>query len=170
MLNDHFLIKEFGVEKLNHGREVLGQVKLSTAIPREVYDLSAENLGLLIEILDLLEYVIVDEWDLKNDKHSENEIFREAAILYIEIVQNLPKPGDDIIYTSLKFISFGYLAERWETVRRYLIEKEKELLSFEESDQWNTRLLQKIYKAIFYIVRKRHWKDLENSEKLELRT
>ena len=108
MLNDHYLIKEFGVEKLGRAREILGQVKLSTALPRETYDLSVDNLNLLIEILDLLEYVIVDEWDLENEKHAENENFREAAIFFIEIIQNLPKPVDDVIYTSLRSFFFVF--------------------------------------------------------------
>lgn len=166
MLNDHYLIKEFGTDKLRRVQEILGQIKLSSALPQEAYSLSQDDIRLLEEILDILEYVIVDEWDLENNKHAENSTFREAAILFIEIIQNYPKQTENTIYTYLKFISFGYLAERWETVRRYLIEKEKELLEFEESELWNIRLLQKIYKAIFYIVRKRHWQDLENSVRL----
>lgn len=166
MLTDHYLINEFGTDRVRHAQAILGQLKLSSALPKESYNLSEENLKLLTDLLDLLEYIIVDEWNLENDKHAENPTFREAAILFIEIIQTLPTPKEDIIYTALKFISFGYLAERWETVRRHLIEKEREFLQFKESEQWNIRLLQKIYKAIFFIVRKRHWQDLEISVKL----
>src|SRR5688500_827668 len=103
MLNDHYLITEFGTERLKQAQKILGQVKLSSALPEESYNLSKESITLFEEILDLLEYVIVDEWDLENSNLSTNSTFREAAILFIEIIQYLPKQEQNLIHNSLKF-------------------------------------------------------------------
>lgn len=163
MLSNHDFISQFGQDKFDKAKMILGEIKLAAALPNETYQVTNEELILFDELIDMLEFVIVDSWDVDNYNQSNDPLFREAATLYIEIVQNLPKYD---ILTCLKFISFGYLAERWETVRRSLIEREKELIGFEESSQWNSRLLEKIFKSVFYIVRKRKWEDLDNAVKL----
>lgn len=122
---------------------------------------------LLDEVLELIEFEIIDRWKPDNNK---NEIFIELCCQYFEIIETMEIPGDEIerINFTLKLITYGYLGEKWESARRFLIENEEKLkISIKkEQNDWRERLLKTIYMAIFYIVKKRSWDDLTNSLKI----
>ena len=63
-------------------------------------------------------------------------------------------------------ISYGYLGDTWETIRRYLIDKESVLTINNESGKWNERVFKTIYMAIFYLVRRHSWEDLAKASEL----
>ncbi len=84
------------------------------------------------------------------------------AYNYLDIALLLPVPKESLekIDWIFKIISFGYLGEDWQKVRRFLIDNKKDVVIEPILDKWNLRLLSKIYLAVFYLVRKESWKDL----------
>ncbi len=113
----------------------------------------------LHKALELIEFKTIELWNKKDDD------FIEYCANYLDIALLLPIPtgiGEKINWI-LKLISFGYLGEDWQKVRKFLIDNET-LLTFANANmQWNEKLYIEIYKAIFHIIRKKSWKDLSKA-------
>ena len=128
----------------------------------------ANSIQQFYKVLELIEFKTIELWN------SDSSEFIEYCSNYLDIALLLPVPQQkkDKINWVLKLISFGYLGEDWQKVRKYLIENEQ-LIDFETNgNKWNERLFVQLYKSIFYIVRKKNWSDLSKALSIlsELRT
>jgi replicative superfamily II helicase len=149
----HWLIDN---EILSQTETITNKRKLAKYFPTLTTTTEEENL--LKHTLESIEFEIIEKW---ND---DPNLFSQLCRDYFEIIETLSPPGDEIecIHFILKLITYGYLGEKWEAARRYLIENEKQLIlnPINTSENWRATLLYKIYHAIFHIVRKNSWDDL----------
>jgi len=124
------------------------------------YTLNPEDTNILNSKLNYIEFALIKNW-----RNINNLEFSKLCSLYIDIAKLIPFPDDEVkrINYLVKFISYGYLAESWESVRRFLIGNEDEFIIDIEDDQWSLRLLKTIYMALFYMLKKESWTDLEKT-------
>ena len=115
--------------------------------------------GQLKIALEVIEFKTVELWN-NNDKD-----FIEHCANYLDIALLLSIPEESIekINWIFKIISFGYLGEDWQKVRKFIIDNKDSLLVEPIENDWNVRLLSKIYLSVFYLIKKESWKDLENA-------
>lgn len=116
----------------------------------------------LLKALEIIEFKTIELWNIKDDD------FVEYCANYLDIALLLPVPTEisEKINWTLKLISFGYLGEDWQKVRKFLIDNET-LLGIDFSNiPWNEKLYLDIYQAIFHIIRKKSWKDLSKALKI----
>jgi replicative superfamily II helicase len=115
----------------------------------------------LSKALEIIELKTIELWN-----NNENDDFIQYCSNYLDIALLLQIPQSNIekIFHTLKIISFGYLGEDWQKVRKFLIDKNEELTNcFETNGNWNEYLFTQIYLAIFYIIRKKSWEDLSKA-------
>jgi replicative superfamily II helicase len=145
---------------LDEAREIVNKRKLIKYFPY-IPD-GNDNNELLLEVLDSLEFLAVDIWNSNNGE--DRERFVKICNEYFEIAHALPIPDNDIdmIKHVLRLITYGYLGEKWEASRRFLIENENKLKVelTANNGNWNERLIRSIYLSIFYLVKKQSWDDL----------
>jgi len=115
------------------------------------------------QILDALQLSAISVWspesvdDVKQFKVISNRI--------VDLIQILPLPADEFqkINRVISLITYGYLGDNWEAVRRLLIEREKELTVDNNTGEWAERVFKSIYMAIFYLIRRKSWSDLSQA-------
>lgn len=113
----------------------------------------------LHKALELIEFKTIELWNKKDDEFVEYC----ANYLDIALLLPIPEPISEKINWILKIISFGYLGEDWQKVRKFLIDTENLLVVDIVDIQWNEKLYIEVYKAFFYTIRKKSWKDLSNA-------
>ena len=158
---DHWLIEEFGQVKFNKVLDIISRRKLAKSFSN--LRSGPDEDVLLKELLETFEFAAIDLWN--SDDPQKKKTFIDICSCYLDICQVIELPVGDMekIRFAIKLIAFGYLGERWESVRRYLIDKESQFLEVSDTDEWNLRLFRNIYFAIFHIVRKHQWQDLQKS-------
>lgn len=116
----------------------------------------------LSKALEIIEFKTIELWNSKKPE------FVEYCANYLDVALLLPIPKqiNEKINWILKLISFGYLGEDWQKIRNFLIDNEN-LVNFDSQDNaWVEKLYVQLYKAIFYIVRKKSWKDLSYAQNI----
>jgi replicative superfamily II helicase len=138
---------------------IINRNKLFGSFP-SIAPMNNEDREMLVKTLNSLELIIIDLWDPSSENDKIN--FIKICNKCFDIMCTLPIPSnsDDKIKYALRLIAYGYLSERWEAARRFLIENEAELILISERNRWNDRIFRIIYLSVFYLVRKRSWDDL----------
>ena len=125
------------------------------------------NLDEIQKIIDAYEVAIVIFWRHAFDTTDKvnKASFHESCRNCFDLLQMVPAPSKhtDKIKHILKMFAYAYLGEKWEDMRRFLIENEVDWTINTEADQWDVRLLSKIYMAVLYMVRKETWNDLSRA-------
>ncbi len=157
-------------EKISKADRLINIGKLDKQFPH-LPEIKDDEYVFLKEYLETLELAAIDLW---NPEKEDSQKFKSLCNRFIDVARILPLPDDDIekIKYVLRMVTYSYLGENWEVVRRYLIENHSKLMVDHESSRWNERLFKAIYLAIFYLIRKHSWQDLENAINLieKLRT
>ena len=98
---------------------------------------------------ELYELKILELWN-----NQDNEEFKKLCLDYFKIstLLNFDIKSDEDIYEFIKIISLGYLSENSHLVKDFLNQQKQKIENLEVTDKWNSRLLIKIFKAIFYLV------------------
>jgi len=159
MAINHWLIDENSLVRAN---EIVNRRKLARCFPNTSVGGKGED-ELLLKALESFEFEAIDVWDSQNN--GNRKTFVGICGNCFDIIQVLPIPGDELnkVKHVLQLIAYGYLGERWEAARRFLLDNKEKLMIDAESEKWNEKLLMKIYLAIFYIVQKHEWKDLDKA-------
>jgi hypothetical protein len=164
---NQWLKESLDMSKLEEAKEIVNKRKLAKYFPH-ISDEKDNNNELLLEVLDSLEFLAIDLWNSKNGE--DRERFVKICNEYFEIAQSLPIPNNDVdkIKHVLRLITYGYMGEKWEAARRFLIENELKLKVELSTDNgnWNERLFNSIYMSIFYLVKKQSWDDLTKATNL----
>lgn len=152
----YILLEEMFPDRLPGISNTISKAKLKQRLQSIV--LSNEDVQLLKLAKELTEFEIIRLWDKQTDDH-----FIQYCAIFLDISTLMPLPFDRIerIYEFIKIITLGYLGESWQTVRRFLIENEDEIKSESLSNNWNERLIEKIFFSLFYTIRKNTWQDLK---------
>jgi hypothetical protein len=103
----------------------------------------------LIKAKELCELKILELWNNKDD-----EEFKKLCLDYFKISTFLKFDikTDEDIYEFIKIISLGYLIENLHLVKDFLNQQKQKIENLEVTDKWNSRLLIKIFKSIFYLA------------------
>lgn len=161
MAADHWLLN---TSQINMIRDVYNRRKLSAYFPDIESALGPEEqVAFLTEAFESLEFEAIEVWNAGSSP--QRETFVRTSRLCFEALCALPVPekDSDKIERALRIVTYGYLGEKWEAARRYLIEHEESFLVNTESANWTERVLAKTYLAIVYIVRKNSWQDLSRA-------
>lgn len=175
---DHPIFNSLDPELIKTVYGLVNSIKVNNALLNEV-TISDDSVRNIQKVLEALEFSIIDYWqfslDNKPEHIEERKLFNQMCLDYFKLLQIIKIPDAPIqkIKMVLKLITFAYLGEKWEDMRRYLLENETKLIVECDSVlEWDQRLFSKIYMAIFYLIRKNRWEDLSKSSKLitELRS
>ena len=118
-----------------------------------------EHNAVIDEEVNRYEFAIVDMW--KEGNVSDHE-FRKVCNICGSLLQAMPLPDapDEKVKHVLKLFAYSYLGEKWEDMRRLLIEHQ-DVWDVPDGDRWDQRVIYGIYKAILCLVRKKEWNDLD---------
>lgn len=173
---DHPIFNSLDKEALGRAYDAINKFKIGKSLPT-YYKLKEEDLDMIKKVLIVLEFSIIDLWpnsinkeQNKNDqlRIKNQKMFNNMCLEYFKFSQILPIPKEPIpkIKHTLKLITFSYLGEKWEDMKRFLIENEESLIvEIKEARNWEEKIYFQIYMSIFYLIRKKSWKDLEQSKK-----
>ena len=111
----------------------------------------------------MYEFAMVEMWRTQNSPDGK---FREMCNRCRDLLQTTPLPDDpgEKIKHVLKLFAYSYLGEKWEDMRRLLIECPG-VWDTPDGDRWDHKVMYGIYKAILYLVRKKEWGDLDAAAK-----
>jgi replicative superfamily II helicase len=164
MTDEEIFSGYIGKEQLLTIDQIVNRRKLSRQFPA-LCKIDTNEDALLAETLDTIEYAAINLW---NPDKEASEKFRQICNKFVEIAQNVPLPEEELekVRQLLRMIAYGYLGDAWETVRRYLMDKESKLIVDCELGSWNEKLLKTIYMSIFYLIRRKSWHDLGKAAEL----
>lgn len=120
-----------------------------------------DYLNKIIEMLELSAIELQDSL-LDNGKDNKNQFYKVCQDIFL-LLRVLPLPEDEIskIKHIYKIIVFSYLGQKWESGRRFLIEKfELCRVRLDGEETWDIMLFKKIYMAFYHLIRKNDWSDL----------
>jgi len=135
--------------------------------------LTESEIEAVARAIEGLEFSIIDLWQYSFETGEENldskTQFQKLCFKCFKLMNALPIPEDKFgkIKHILKLTTYAYLGEKWEDMRRFLIERQ-EVWSIDqtENNDWDDRMFSTIYLSILYLVRKSSWQDLDESVKL----
>lgn len=160
-LNQEIILKAINIANNNKVNQALS---LETRIP-------SSDASIIKDAIETLEFSAINLWEYSlNNRQDASEKMKKFNLYcadYCKLLQTMPIPENKNhkIKYVLKLLTFSYLGENWQDIRRFIIENEPKLLInySSESDGWNDRLLTNIYLAIFYLIRKKDWNDLSKA-------
>ncbi len=122
------------------------------------------------QVIDAFEFVIVDLWRYSFDREhlKQKQDFHKICNDCFNLLQVIPVPSEpaDKIKHVLKLFSYSYLGEKWEDMKRFLLESKDVLeLNTDKDIPWDFKVLSDIYKAIIHLIRKESWEDLSQTAK-----
>jgi len=125
--------------------------------------LDSSDLSKLEKAKNLCELSIVEIWDNQN-----SDPFKALCSIYFDIASQLDIDiSDDLsVFEYIKIIAFGYLGEGWHLVRQYLKTQEQKIDNLSQTEKWNSRLLNNSFKVLVGLIRKKDWRDINNSVQL----
>lgn len=158
-------------EKEQQAIHLAQEIKLNQTINSDFQPTNTDYL-LLDDVIEVYELAIIELWKSAFDKSRNNlakknefhQLCKNCFIL-LEVLPIPEKPLDKIKHV-LKLITYSYLGEKWEDMKRILLEnKTIWKLSYNEND-WDMNLFATIYVAILHLTRKEKWEDLTETSKL----
>ncbi len=122
----------------------------------------SENL-IIAKAKELCELSIIEKWD-----NQESDEFKALCATYYDIatLSPLPENRQELIFEIIKLISFGYLGENWHLVRQYLRNIELDINSTDHIFNWNEKLLNSSFSALFLLLKKDNWEELRAAVQL----
>jgi len=150
-------------ENLDTARLLIDKAKILDAFQQT--RLTRDNLDFLRGFAEELELELMIHWNEQSNLSEEDQgPFKELAKYLYEILM-IQGPGEQAnseILHNLKLISYAYIGEHGEKMRRVATE----LLNSAPSDyssKWSERVLQKTYVSILHLIRKKGWNDLSET-------
>lgn len=149
--------------------ETVNNIKIHRSLQKDKI-FSKKDYDEIQKVIDVSELTIVDLWKYSFDKENlekKNE-FHKICNECFNLLQVMPIPIEPIekIKHVLKLFTYSYLGEKWEDMKRFLLENE-EIWTIEnpKNPDWNFKVLSNIYQAILHLIRKESWKDLSDTAK-----
>ncbi|MCL2134716.1 MAG: hypothetical protein FWH37_04070 [Candidatus Bathyarchaeota archaeon] len=162
-VNSDVLTKFVGPKNMDKIQTIVQRRKLSKTFPTlSQQQLDGDN-SYIEQMLDVLQLSAINLWN----PESADDInkFKVISNSIVDLIQILPLPVGEFqkINRLILLITYGYLGDNWEAVRRLLIEREKELIVDSNTGEWAERVFKSIYMAIFYLIRRKSWDDLSRA-------
>lgn len=125
-------------------------------------NLTDEEVIRLNKAKELCELKIVEYWDER-----DNETFKILCSTYFDIAELFPVNIDNeyFIYEQIKLFSIGYLGENWHFIRQYIKNNTEVFESLPGETNWSKRLLITSFKAIYHLIKKDSWKEINQAVK-----
>ncbi|MDR2204084.1 MAG: DEAD/DEAH box helicase [Nitrososphaerota archaeon] len=162
-VNSDVLAKFIGPKNVDKIQTIVQRRKLSKTFPTLSQQQLDGNNSYIEKMLDALQLSAINLWN----PESADDInkFKVISNRIVDLIQILPLPADEFqkINRLISLITYGYLGDNWEAVRRLLIEREKELTVDSNTGEWAERVFKSIYMAIFYLIRRKSWEDLRQA-------
>ncbi|HOU97085.1 MAG TPA: hypothetical protein PLN06_10775, partial [Bacteroidales bacterium] len=138
--------------------ELIQKARLSRRF--NAISLSASEIKLLQKAKEICELEINNYWNQKDS----NE-FLSLCITYFDIATCFDYDLNDQINIMelFKIIIFGYFGEHSHYVRNYLLSIKNHVINIRIPEKWNERLLYTIFNALYFLVVKNSWKDIEKA-------
>lgn len=155
----NYLIQAYP-DMLNGIDMLIQKAKISNLFEDET--LTNEEYSELETAKNLCELRIVEIWNNQN-----SEEFKALCSTYFDISTqcNIELDNEYAVLEYIKIISFGYLGEGWHLVRQFLKYQQKKINFFPISENWNSRLLDRSFKALVGLVRRNDWSDIDEAIK-----
>ena len=158
-------------DKKQKALDLVKEIKINKTInPKFAPD--PESYLLIKDVIEVYELAIIELWKYAFDKSSTNHAkktdFHNCCKECFNLLQVLPIPDKSTLKIKhiLKLLTFAYLGEKWEDMRRILVENTDIWNLNDTSSDWNTKLFSTIYLAILHLTRKETWQDLNNTSTL----
>jgi superfamily II DNA/RNA helicase len=109
---------------------------------------------------ELCELKIIELWNRR-----DTEEFKALCATYFDIASQLiiESGSEYFIYDQIKIIAFGYLGEHWHFVKQYFKSNIDKINALEEENDWNKRILNRSFKALYHLVTRSSWHDIDRS-------
>ncbi|MDC8451450.1 MAG: DEAD/DEAH box helicase [Candidatus Nitrosotalea sp.] len=163
---------------VNEANEIVKRIKINKTIDIQ-YTLTAENIEKIEQVVGVYEIAISDLWSFafstEESDIGKKKNFHALCKETFDLLQYLPLPQEPIekIKQALKLLTYSYLGEKWEDMKRLLDENDFFWnVPLDQEKNWDARLFMKTYLAILHLTRKKSWNDLNMVSQLivELRT
>ena len=158
-------------EKEQKALNIVREIKVNKTINPD-YVPDDESYLLIKDVIEIYELAIIELWGFAFDKSSENHGKKADFHKYCKecfyLLQVLPIPDKPILKIRhvLKLLTYSYLGEKWEDMRRILIENKGIWNLTNTSPDWDMKLFSTIYLAILHLTKKEKWEDLNETSKL----
>ncbi|MBD3202973.1 DEAD/DEAH box helicase [Candidatus Woesearchaeota archaeon] len=155
-------------EQLMRAKDIVDSKRVKNAF-FNLSEIKKEEIELLEEVLEILEYAIIDNWryafDTKKENRDNKKQFTSYCRLYFKLKQAIPLPENktELMKRILQLITFSYLGEKWEDMRRFVIENEKVWNFKSDEEEWDGKIFYNIYQAVMHLIKKESWNDLGKS-------
>ncbi len=133
---------------------------------------SEDDLSIIKNTVRIHELAIVTLWKFALDKSSDNleqrNELRELCKNCFDLLGILPIPKTTIqkMRHVLKLITYSYLGDKWEDMKRILLNNSEIWELDYDSNDWDMELFATIYTAILHLIRKEKLEDLNEIFKL----
>ena len=158
-------------EKEQHALNLARDIKLNQTINPE-FQPTKENYLLINDVIEIYELAIIDLWKFAFNKSLDNQErkneFHQLCKDCFDLIVVLPIPEKSLekIKHVLKLITYSYLGEKWENMKRILLENTTIWNLNYNSEDWDMQLFATIYVAILHLTKKGNWDDLTETSKL----
>ena len=162
MRSEHQFINSIDGEKFKRVLDTVNNIKIDRYLETSSYDdLDFKEVR---DVIDAHEFAIVNLWQyaFDNSNITQKREFHKVCKNCFSLLHVLPLPSEDTekIKHVLKLFVYAYLGEKWEDVKRFLIENKDAWKVNTDAERWDLRLLSNTYMAILYLVRKSSRDDL----------
>ena len=158
-------------DKEENALGIVREIKINERID-DKFTPSDESYLTIKNMIEGYELIIIGLWKYASDKSSDNHenkiLFHTYCTKCFYLLQALPIPDESILKIKhvLKLLTYAYLGEKWEDMRRILITNKEIWKINNVSSGWDERLFFNIYLAILHLTKKEKWEDLNETSKL----
>ena len=148
-------------QKEQKALDLVKEIKINRTINPN-FVLGAESNSIINDTIEVYELAIIELWRYAFDKTSNAHQKKKAFHMYCKecfhMLQVLPMPENPVskIKHVLKLLTYSYLGEKCEDMKRMLIENKGIWDVEESSSNWDTKLFSTIYLAILHLTKKRN--------------
>ncbi|QJD79067.1 DEAD/DEAH box helicase [Spirosoma rhododendri] len=160
IINKYSVLEESYPDLLDGANQLVQKAKISERFKN--ISLNESDIEELETIKEICEISIIERWNA-----GEDEELKTLCSVYYDIASLLELPKDPIlrVFECIKLIAISYVGESWHLVKKFLKNNQNEFFDSKVDDVWNKKLLENIFFALYYTVKKDSWEDLKLASK-----
>lgn len=167
-INHHPILQSIDNSLYNRVLDTVNSIKIHKYLEKDK-TFSQKDYDEIQNVIDMFELGIVELWRYAFDKSNleKKKQFHKICNDCFNLLQVMPVPTSSVekIQHVLKLFTYSYLGEKWEDMKRFLIENQSVWKINDNNPNWDSRVLSDIYLAILHLIRKEKQDDISDTAK-----